>query len=195
MLIAIVGTKGAQGKSTLANAIAHEFGFGIITNDIDSSCDEYFPQGRVLKVRNDALIPIIPDHIGAVFDGKAGIDEPVVRDAVTNADCVVIPCVYGVEEVKRAKRAIREMEKLNDKIVIVANSVGKEESDELRRIFEHEFPYSVYVIRRSRLVAELLFTAESLSKKKNRSPLVAHWMKDVIEQFEEFYQGIGLRKQ
>ena len=194
MLIAIVGTKGVQWKSTLANAIAHEFGFGIITNDVDSSSDEYFPKGRVLKVHNDDLLPEIPRHIGAIFDGKAGIDEPVVRDAVSKADLVIIPCAYWVEEVKRAKRAIREMEKLNDEIVIVANAMEKGQAEEIHRIFEGEFRYPVFTIRRSRLVAELLFTAESLTEKRNRSPLIAHCMKDVIQQFEQLYRGIWLRQ-
>ena len=177
----------------MASAIAHEFGFGIITNDIDSSVDEYLDDKRVLKLRNDDQLPNIPSHVGAIFDGKAGIDEPVVRDAVSKADRVVIPCVYGVEEVKRARRAIRELETINDNIVIVLNAVGSGEASELRSLFGSEFAYPTYPIRRSRYIAELLFTAEPLSKKVGRGGLAAHWMGDVVAQFESLYEGLGLR--
>ena len=114
--------------------------------------DEYFSEKAVLKLPNDASLPPIPENVGAIFDGKAGIDEPVVRNAVEKADHVLIPCVYGVEEVKRAKRAIRELEKLNQKIVIVANQVGKEEGEELKRLFQVDFPYPVFTIRHSNYV-------------------------------------------
>ena len=160
----------------------------MITNDIDSSVDEYLSEKRVLKLRNNASLPAIPETVGAIFDGKAGIDEPVVRDAVTKADTVVIPCVFGVEEVKRAKRAIRELEKLNSRIVIVANTVTRDEAGELISIFKREFDYPIYPIRRSRYIGELLFTAESLSAKHARGGLTAHFMRDVIEQFEALYQ-------
>lgn len=63
MLIASVGTKGSQGKSTLSQAIAYEKGFGIITNDIDSSVDEFLPEERVIKLRNDEELPEIPDDV------------------------------------------------------------------------------------------------------------------------------------
>lgn len=193
MLITIVGTKGAQWKSTLANAIAHEFGFWIITNDIDSSVDEYFSEKQVMKVRNDASIPEIPKNIWAIFDGKAGIDEPVVRDAVTKADHVLIPCVFGVEEVKRAKRAIRELEKLNKKITIIANTVANDEAKELSAIFEAEFSYPIITIRRSRYIGELLFTAESLTDKAKKGGLTGYFMRDVLEQFETLYKALWLR--
>ena len=57
MLITVVGTKGSQGKSTISHAIAYEKGFGIITNDIDSSVDEFLPEERVVKLRNDDELP------------------------------------------------------------------------------------------------------------------------------------------
>ena len=63
MLITIVGTKGSQGKSTISHAIAYEKGFGIMTNDIDSSVDEFLPKERVMKLRNDDELPEIPDDI------------------------------------------------------------------------------------------------------------------------------------
>ena len=63
MLITIVGTKGSQGKSTLSHAIAYEKGFGIITNDIDSSVDEFLPDERVIKLRNDDEFPVIPADV------------------------------------------------------------------------------------------------------------------------------------
>ena len=82
MLITIVWTKGSQGKSTLSHAIAYEKGFGIITNDIDSSVDEFLAEKRVIKLRNDDQLPEIPENVWAIFDGKAGIDEPVVLQAI-----------------------------------------------------------------------------------------------------------------
>ena len=112
MLIAVVGTKGSQGKSTISHAIAYEKGFGIITNDIDSSVDEFLPEERVIKLRNDDELPEIPDDVWVVFDGKAGIDEPVVKQAIQKADWVIVPTIYEVEELKRALRGIKQVEQL-----------------------------------------------------------------------------------
>jgi len=157
MLITIVGTKGSQGKSTLSHAIAYEKGFGIITNDIDSSVDEFLPEERVVKLRNDDEFPDIPDDVWVVFDGKAGIDEPVVKKAIKRADWVIVPTIYGVEELKRCLRGIHQVEKLNRKIIVVANSMKASEFEEVSTIIEKECDYPVFFIRNSRFVAEMLF--------------------------------------
>ena len=39
------------------------------------------------------------------------------------ADWVIIPTIYGVEELKRALRGIKQVEQLNANIIIVANSM------------------------------------------------------------------------
>lgn len=192
MLIAVVGTKGSQGKSTLSHAIAYEKGFGIITNDIDSSVDEFLPEERVLKLRNDDSLPDIPDDYAVLFDGKAGIDEPVVREAIEKADWVLIPTIYGVEELKRAIRAIHQAEKLNSKIVIVGNMMKPAEFEEVKSLLSAECSHPIFHIRNSKYVAELLFNPESIEDKFKRGGLVAYSVKDIREQFQALYKHLGI---
>ncbi len=106
-----------------------------------------------------------------VFDWKAGIDEPVVIDAVEKADWVLIPCIYGIEEVKRAKRAIRQLEKHNSKIVIVGNmEEGAERTAELRSVFADEFPdYPFFLIRKSAYIQEVINVPESVHEKAQKA--------------------------
>ena len=192
MLITIVGTKGSQGKSTLSHAIAYEKGFWIITNDIDSSVDEFLPEERVIKLRNDDELPEIPEDVGCVFDGKAGIDEPVVKQAIERADWVIIPTIYGVEELKRALRGIKQVEKLNSKILVVANSMKVAEFEEVKEVIEGECGYPVLHIRNSKHVAEMLFIPESIEEKYKKGGLIAYSMKDIRLQFQELYKHLGI---
>ena len=193
MLITVVWTKGSQGKSTISHAIAYEKGFGIITNDIDSSVDEYLPEERVIKLWNDANLPEIPDHIGVVFDGKAGIDEPVVKQAIERADWVIIPTIYGVEELKRAIRGIRQVEKLNSKIVIVGNNMKLAEFEEVEKLIKSQTDYPIFHIRNSKHVAEMLFIPESIEKKYTKGGgLTKYSIKDIREQFKSLFRHLGI---
>lgn len=192
MLISTVGTKGSQGKSTLANAIAYQKGFGIITNDIDSSVDEFIPEERVLKLRNDDPFPEIPEGWNLVFDAKAGVDEPIVQQAVKASDWVLIPTVYGVEELKRALRSIQEVEKLNPKIVVVANMLKQGQLEEITDIIRQHFEYPIFPIRFSKPVAELLFLPESIEEKYQKGGLAGYTIRDVREQFLDLFRFLGL---
>lgn len=192
MLIAVVGTKGSQGKSTISHAIAYEKGFGIITNDIDSSVDEFLPEERVIKLRNDDELPEIPEDVWVVFDGKAGIDEPVVKQAIEKADWVIVPTIYGVEELKRALRGIKQVEQLNSNIIVVANSMKVAEFDEIKSIIEGESGHPVLHIRNSKHVAEMLFIPESIEEKFKKGGLTAYSLKDIRKQFQELYKHLGI---
>jgi len=192
MLITVVGTKGSQGKSTISHAIAYEKGFGIITKDIDSSVDEFLPEERVFKLRNDDELPEIPEDVGVVFDGKAGIDEPVVKQAIERADWVIIPTIYGVEELKRAIRGIKQAEQLNQKIVVVANAMKASEFQEVKELLAGECSYPVYHIRNSKHVAEMLFIPESIEDKYQKWGLVAYSTKDIREQFKALYKQLWI---
>ena len=193
MLISIVGTKGSQGKSTISHAIAFAKGFGIITNDIDSSIDEFLPEEQVLKFSNNAELPEIPKDYGAVFDGKAGIDEPIVKDAISKSDWVIIPTIYGVEELKRCVRAIRQVEKLNDKIVLVGNNMKVAEFEEVKELLGSECEYPIFHIRNSKYVAELLFVPESIEQKYAKGGLVGYGIKDIKKQFNELFNFVGIK--
>lgn len=192
MLITVVWTKGSQGKSTISHAIAYEKGFGIITNDIDSSVDEFLPKERVIKLRNDDDLPDVPQDMGAVFDGKAGIDEPVVKEAIKQADWVIVPTIYGVEELKRALRGIKQVEKINKNIIVVANAMKVAEFEEVQALIAGECKYPVFHIRNSRYVAEMLFIPESIEKKFKRGGLVAYALRDIRKQFQELYKHLGI---
>lgn len=193
MLITVAWTKGSQGKTTLACALAYHYQFNIITNDIDSSIDEYLPDDRVWKLDNDAKLPEIPKHVGVVFDGKAGIDEPIVIDAVKKADCVIIPCIYGIEEVKRAKRAIYQLAQYNTNIIIVWNMIeGKDRVEELCGVFRDEFPYPFFPIRKSAYIQEIINLPESVHEKAAKGKLQAYQMMDLLEQFEAIFNHLNL---
>lgn len=192
MIISIVGTKGSQGKSTLAHAIAFEKNFGIITNDIDSSVDEYLSEDRVLKLRNDDEFPDIPNGWNIIFDGKAGIDEPIVKQAVAVSEWVLIPTIYGVEENKRLNRAIRQIEKINKNIVIVPNMLKQGQFEEISELVKEDFNYPLFPIRFSKLVAELLFIPESINQKYQKGGLIGYSIKDVKEQFENLMKYLKI---
>lgn len=192
MLLTAVGSKGSQGKSTLSHALAYEKGFGIITNDIDASLDEFLPEDRVLRLRNDDAFPEIPKDWNVIFDAKAGIDEPVVLAAIAASDWVLVPVVYGVEELKRGIRAVQHAEKLNRNIVIVANQLKQGQFEEIRDLMAQHFPYPVFPIRFSKFIAELLFIPESVEEKYRKGGLMAYSIRDVRDQFQDLFRFLGV---
>ena len=79
-----------------------------------------------------------------------------------------MPTIYGVEELKRCLRGVHQVEKLNRKIVVVANSMKMSEFEEVSAIIAKECDYPVFFIRNSRFVAEMLFIPESIETKFKR---------------------------
>ena len=51
---------------------------------------------------------------------------------------MLIPTIYGVEELKRCLRAIKQVEKLNHKIVVVANAMKASEFEEVKELITAE---------------------------------------------------------
>ncbi len=92
----------------------------------------------------------------------------MVKQAIQRADWVIIPTIYGVEELKRALRGIKQVEKLNKNIVIVANSMKVAEYEEIKDLISGESGYPVFHIRNSKFVAEMLFIPESIEEKYKR---------------------------
>ncbi len=115
-----------------------------------------------------------------------------MKQAIERADWVIIPTIYGVEELKRALRGIKQVEKLNKKIVIVANSMKAGEYDEIRELIANESGYPVFHIRNSRYVAEMLFIPESIETKFKRGGLTAYALRDIREQFKNLYKHLGI---
>jgi len=197
MLTTIVSAKGGQGKSSLSYAIAFACEGGIITNETHCSIDEILGRKRFLKLENDSELPEIGKDFRVVFDAKAGIDEPVVAQAIETADQVVIPVrPEGPEELSRLVWTIQETEKRNSNICVVVCRAKRNEFKVIKKQVGKSWNYPVFWMPNSVHVQDLSdprYGAESLHEKAAKpGGGYAHLRKVVIPEFEALMDHLGL---
>lgn len=196
-LIAVVSAKGGQGKSTLSNAIALACGGGILTNEKHSSMDRILV-GRFAKVDSESELPDVPESVVAIFDGKAGIHEPVVESAIRRADHVLIPIrPEGPEEAKRLAWALSEVAKMTspERIAVVVTKATEAEFEAVRDRVGAHWKVPVFWLPNSVFFQELgdeRFGAESLHQKAESKWQRSHLRNVVIPRLELLLEHLHL---
>lgn len=197
MLITVVSAKGGQGKSSLSYAIAFACEAGIITNETHCSIDDILGETRFLKLENNSELPEIGKEFLVVFDAKAGIDEPVVAEAIKAADQVVIPVrPEGPEELARLVWTIQEVEKRNSKICVVVSKAKPREFESVKAQVSKFWDYPVFWIPGSVHIQDLSDPArkgETLHEKAaNKGGAYNHLRRVVMPEFEALLKHLKL---
>lgn len=183
MRIAIWTEKGGQGKTSLALAIALEYDFPVITNDLKSPIDKVLPDGDAYHLATNEDFPEVPVGNKIIFDlgGKA---EDRVTTALYNSDIVIIPVIYNApQEMTGLLESISEAQRHNNNIIIVVNGSKRGKFQTTAEIIRGHFPdYPILEVKETRAFAWIVDLGLPLSKIIEGEPLGERYFREAYRQ-------------
>ena len=190
MKILVYNFKGGVGKTAFSLAYALEKDFGVVTNDTYSPLEKVLPEDRVLKLSKAASVPDFPADYDIVFDFGGYIDQRVI-EAAKMSDWVVIPTAPDFIELQVTLETIKEVERYNKRIVIVANKLGKDDLEHIQEVIGAFFDYPVFPVKNSRLFGKIFEERKSISAIAGENGLARYTYRAIIKQFNKILEHIG----
>jgi MinD superfamily P-loop ATPase len=191
MKIVVWNLKGGQGKTVLSVAIAMLEDFYVVTNDVHSPIDEVIGEDRALRMGMRDPLPEVPEGINLIYD-FGGYPDARIIDAAKQADVVVVPIIYESPlEMQVTLNALGEIEKYNDKIVIVLNKAKAGDFERAKAVFEQfDIHYPVFEVKQSTAFSRAIVHKKSLQQMVDESPLFSFHYSKPLEQVRTLIKAI-----
>jgi hypothetical protein len=152
MRLAITNKKGGVGKTTIAKALAIHYQTGIVTNEPGTNYQTGFDDNDIFEISEGEAFPVMPHTIDIVYDLGGGLDQRLA-DLLPDVDVVIIPLRFGgaMNDWEKTCQWIEEVEKFNDKIIVIINDTINQKPKKLYRdtieeAFTELYPNIPYVI-------------------------------------------------
>lgn len=184
MKVLVYNFKGGVGKTSIGLGFALSQGYSVVTNDVYSPLEKILPKERLVKLPLDGIVPKFPKEFNIVFDFGGHIDARVI-DAARQVDKVLIPTMNSPVDLQITLQAIREMEKYNKNIFIVANNLEKGDLDEIEKVMAHFFTYPIIPLKRSKVFRRIFEQRESIDDIARKNPLARYAYRNVLTQFND----------
>lgn len=123
---------------------------------------------------------------------------PFIKDgravkALKVSDYVVVPVVNEFKDVHTTVNCIKEIEKYNTHIIVVANKTKKRKKtsdfDDIKEVMNKYYPdYPVFNIKESRALPNLLTEKKSISEMVAEGGLKKYNYQEVKDQFDKLIQ-------
>lgn len=191
MKIVVWNLKGGQGKTVLSIAIAMLEDFYVVTNDVHSPIDEVIGEDRALRMGMRDPLPEVPEGINLIYD-FGGYPDARIIDAAKQADVVIVPIIYESPlEMQVTLNALGEIEKYNDKIVIVLNKAKAGDFERAKAVFEQfDIHYPVFEVKQSTAFSRAIEHKKSLQQMVDESPLFSFHYSKPLEQVRNLIKAI-----
>lgn len=192
MKIIIWNLKGGQGKTVLSLALAMLEGYYIVTNDVHSPIDEVIGEDRALRMGMRDPLPEIPEGIDLIYD-FGGYPDARIIDAAKHADMVIVPIIYESPlEMQVTLNALGEIEKYNDKIIIVLNKAKPGDYERAKLVFEQfDIHYPVFEVKQSTAFSRAIEHKKSLQQLVDENPLFSFHYSKPLEQVRAILSAIS----
>jgi|AntRauTorckE5430_2_1112549.scaffolds.fasta_scaffold01120_11 MinD superfamily P-loop ATPase len=192
MKIVVWNLKGGQGKTVLSIAIAMLENFYVVTNDVHSPIDDVIGEDRALRMGMRDPLPEVPEGINLIYD-FGGYPDARIIDAAKQADVVIVPIIYESPlEMQVTLNALGEIEKYNDKIVIVLNKAKAGDFERAKAVFEQfDIHYPVFEVKQSTAFSRAIEHKKSLQQMVDESPLFSFHYSKPLEQVRNLIKAIS----
>lgn len=191
MKITVFNLKGGQGKTTVSLALALSYGFLVVTNDEYSPIDKVLPKGHAKILKHAEQLPVVPDEVDIIYD-FGGYPDARILSAMEKSQWVIVPVIYDSPlDVQVTIKSVREIEKHNKNILLVANKSKSEDVEALQKIFKDFFSYPLLRIKKSTAFVKMIKTKQSLQELTENNMLLRHSYKEPLEQIEAIKQFIS----
>jgi len=190
MKITVFNLKGGQGKTTVSLALALSYGFLVVTNDEYSPIDKVLPKGHAKILKHGEQLPAVPNEVDIIYD-FGGYPDARILSAMEKSQWVIVPVIYDSPlDVQVTIKSVREIEKHNKNILLVANKSKPEDVEALQNIFKDFFSYPLLRIKKSTAFVKMIKTKQSLQELTENNMLLRHSYKEPLEQIEAIKQFI-----
>ena len=194
MRILVYSFKGGTGKSTIALNWALTLDWGVITNDLYSPIDKVLEKKRVYKLQIGQPLPDLPEGVNVVYDFGGYVDDRVVK-AMKDADAIIVPTTNAFAEIQVALETIKETERHNKHIVVVANKAGKGDFEYVQSAIRQFFKYPVLPLKATKALTRIYSSKKSLrAAADSENPLDRHAYTAAADQFDAIVAAITKRK-
>jgi len=192
MKLIIWNLKGGQGKTVLSLAIAMLEGYYVVTNDVHSPIDEVIGEDRALRMGMRDPLPEVPDGLNLIYD-FGGYPDARIIDAAKQADYVLVPIIYESPlEMQVTLNALGEIEKYNDRIIIILNKAKPGDYERAKAVFE-EFgiAYPVFEVKQSTAFSRAIEHKKSLEQMIRENALFSFHYAKPLEQVRAILSAIS----
>lgn len=184
MKLTVFNLKGGQGKTTLSIALALLHDFLIVTNDEYSPIEKVLPKGKTKHLKESEGLPKVPDGVNLIYDFGGKTDTRVV-EAAKQSKGIIIPIIYSSAlDMQVTIKAIREIEKFNNNIILVANRTEKGDIERVKSILDDFFDYPLFEIKKSTAFIKMVDEKKAISVLMDESYLFKYHYKKPLEQIE-----------
>ena len=175
--ITFLNKKGGVGKTSLAFNAAKDLGFFLISND-DSIIETLYPKkARILdEIKYIGSADIVYD-LGGFVDSNA-------IDIIKHSNIIFIPTLLDINSIKRTINTVREIEDLNQEIIIVINNFVPKDIKKYQKAIDKikQLGKDIVFIPKSEAIPNSLYTGKTIIEQyessnlnknifKNRAPL------------------------
>ena len=158
----------------------------VITNDIYSPLEAVLPSNNFIKLGADQDVPQLPQEIDVIFDFGGYVDSRVIS-ALEDSQAVIIPTTANFIDLQVTLNAIKEIERFNSNIIIVANRTTKKRNEDdyktVQSAISKFFKYPVIEIKELKALPNLFSEKISISKMVAQGGLKAYNFKKIANQF------------
>jgi len=166
--------------------------FYVVTNDVHSPIDDVIGEDRALRMGMRDPLPEVPEGINLIYD-FGGYPDARIIDAAKQADVVIVPIIYESPlEMQVTLNALGEIEKYNDKIVIVLNKAKAGDFERAKAVFEQfDIHYPVFEVKQSTAFSRAIEHKKSLQQMVDESPLFSFHYSKPLEQVRNLIKAIS----
>ena len=124
MVISVIAKKGGVGKTPIAYNVAKATKSIILTNDDDILEEVHKPHASMLELSEIAELNF--EELPNTVIDFGGYVEKHIPAIIKKSDLVIVPITNHVSSLKRNMRALEDLVKYNDNIIVVATMTKKD---------------------------------------------------------------------
>ncbi|MFA5428464.1 MAG: hypothetical protein WC279_09715 [Sulfurimonas sp.] len=183
-MITVFNKKGGTGKTSLSFNLAKDLDFPLLSND-DSVIEKIYP-GKAKILDKIKLI----EH-DVFYDLGGFIDEGIIEVFKTSS-LIIVPTLLDINSIKRTINSIMEINKYNNKIIVVINRVEKKKLNkyELSINALEGLGKELFFIRESEAITNSIHLGKTISQLYIETPLAAHTYKGIYKDYEKLLNRV-----
>lgn len=185
MIISVYNFKGGVGKTGISLNLALTLDYGVITNDIYSPLEKILKKEDLLKVAQNQTFKKLPKEADIIYDLGGHIDQRAIL-ALKQSEYIIVPTINDFVVLQVTVNSIKEIEKYNSNIIVVANRVRGRGDDykSIRQVIGKFYnKYPVTEIKESKAIPNIFEEKKSVRAMVSEGGLKKYHYQIVSKQF------------
>ena len=170
-------------KLPLSLNIAVSLGLPVVTNDQYSPLERLIDKQNFIKLEKEQEIPDFKKDHNLLFDFGGYADKRISK-IVSISDYILIPVTNEFLNIQSTINTIKEIEKINKNIIIIANRTKKGDLDYITQSLDKlGFKYPIFEVKESKAMQNMLIEQKPIMEMIKEGGLKAYNYKKINKQF------------